>query len=167
LNSRRQQLVNLAAVDIFRDMAAEPLAELEALVVTHALGPGDAVAAASADGDAHLSIVVDGRVGIYYPGNPCGKVLVAEIAPGASFGEFSVISGEIGQSIAEALAPTTIAQIPGHAFERFLRANPDAAFLLLRKLIREVRSLDRQLSKRASGDTHLTALYQDLVRFTL
>lgn len=154
---------DLLATELFRDATPDDLAALGPATRQWALDRGETLDPT----DGAVSVVVEGAIGLYHPSAGDGRILLAELGPGDSFGEFAVISGETGVTTAEAKGPAVLARVPGEAFRAYLQANPAASYRLLRKLVGIVRSMDRRLSEKAGSDQFLASVYNNLVRFTL
>lgn len=162
-----QERSGLSAAEIFHGASPEALAMLEAGSMLQSFAAGDTIFAAESTSDPCVYVVIEGRAGIYRTNGADERLELAEIGPGGSFGEFSVIGGGHRSANAEALAPTALWQIPSSAFLTFLHDHPEVAINLLRKLVGLVRNLDDRLARKSSADHATTIVFEKLLRFTL
>ena len=159
--------VSLARAELFQGTTAEVLASLEAAARLHSLAAGEPILAGEASDAQNVYVVLEGKVGIYRPTEVAGDLLLAEIEPGGTFGEFSVVSGVNGFARAEALSTTVIAEIPGGVFHEVLRSDPSVSLALLQKLVRLVREMDARLAELSAQDQAVVGLHRLLVRYSL
>lgn len=74
--------------------------------------------------DASLFIIVEGKVEVI-AGDPRHGKRIAELAPGAFFGEMSLMTGERRSATVRALTDVKVLEITKPAIAPFLEANPE------------------------------------------
>lgn len=157
----------LRAAEIFQGALPEALATLEARSTLTTVDAGEPIYTPDLTSELSVYVVIDGSVGIYRSVDSNRRLELAEIGPGGSFGEFSVVVGAPHSASAEARAPTTLARIPADAFMEFLHNHPEVALNLLRKLVGLVRGLDDRLVRKSTADHATTIVFEKLLRFTV
>jgi CRP-like cAMP-binding protein len=160
-------LLDLSRADIFSDTPKGELTELEDVAQLCSFEPGQTVVEFDEPGERCLFVVVEGNVAIFHPVDHDAQVLLAEVGPGESFGELSVIEDTDGHAAAFASGPTLLARIPGAEFRSFLTDHPAVCLSLLKKLANGVRSLNAKLDDSATEDPLAAGLHRQLVRLTL
>jgi CRP/FNR family transcriptional regulator, cyclic AMP receptor protein len=110
----------------------------------------------------HIAVVLDGRVRVTREGRGRQQVVHSE-GPGGTLGEVPMFTAEPTPATATALAPTQCLILTRSTIERAMAADPNFAWLLLRRLADRVRHLVERLD-RLGLDTARTRLADLLLR---
>ncbi|MFQ5351370.1 MAG: cyclic nucleotide-binding domain-containing protein, partial [Thermoanaerobaculia bacterium] len=94
-----------------------------------------------------MYIIQDGQVEILRLGTK-GPQRLALLEKGDFFGEMSVLNELPRNATAAAVTDTRLVEINGATFDQMLRANPEIAIRIMRKLSLRVREADEQLGVR-------------------
>jgi CRP-like cAMP-binding protein len=86
------------------------------------------------EGDAseHLFVLLSGVVGVFYSSEDGVDVLVKIFGAPAVFGEMELIFGQPRQEYVECFEPCVVARMPADDFMRFMRADPEACYVMLK-----------------------------------
>ncbi len=103
--------------------------------------PPDRIIARQGEIGTGFFIVVSGAVRVVRDGET-----LAELGPGAFFGELSVIDREPRLAQVISSAPTTCLALAGWDFEEIIAEQPSVAMAILRELAGRLRELTRELS---------------------
>jgi CRP/FNR family cyclic AMP-dependent transcriptional regulator len=122
----------LKNIYLFKDLKANEVEQIAALVKTETLAPRDEVFA-EGDKAASLFIIKYGSVQIKRSGQNDG-VEVARLATGAHFGEMSFVDGESRSATATTLEKTEILKIDFAELTAFFEKNPGIAVKFYRSL---------------------------------
>ncbi len=82
------------------------------------------------DQSEHLFVLVKGVVGVFYSSEDGVDVLVKIFGAPAVFGEMELIFGQPRQEYVECFEPCTVARLPSGTFMRFMRADPEACYVM-------------------------------------
>jgi len=130
--------------DLFRDLSAEELAEIERISVTRALPRGFVLYTPGETGEA-LFLLRGGSVQIYRLSPEGRKLTIAHLLPLSFFGEMSCI----GQGMYDAYAETTddaeVMALNCADLERLLATKPQVARRILEAFGRRVLEAEQQL----------------------
>ena len=129
---KRAELVeHLRRNEIFARTGAEKLDHLAALaeVVSY-----DKEQRILEEGDAseHLFVLIKGVVGVFYSSEDGVDVLVKIFGAPAVFGEMELIFGQPRQEYVECFEPCIAARLPAKDFMRYMRADADACYVMLK-----------------------------------
>lgn len=159
--------VGLAVCDLFRGLVPDRLADLESRCRCLANRPGDIIVSPSAAVPHGVYVVLAGWVEVVIV-NPNGDdVMLAQLGPGAHFGEFAAIDGRPGSVTVRARTATVLAEIPPEVFRLLLRDEPAVALRLMERLVRLVRSLDVRVALLQDSHDQARMLHRELVLATL
>lgn len=129
--------------------------------------PGEIALSGDPDVAHGVMAIFEGSVEIYRPLNPSGDVVLAELGPGACFGEFAAVSGMNGSAMARAVERSLIADIPAETFVELLHEYPGLSVKLLHSLIRRVQELDGRITGLEANGHHVNQVYLELLRVVL
>jgi CRP/FNR family transcriptional regulator, cyclic AMP receptor protein len=156
------RLVNLAHCDLFRDLAADRIADLERRCRCVRFAAGDTILAAE-DNRAHNVFVVLQGTGEVLRRGPFGDfVLLATLHPGMYFGEFAAIDGRSGSATVRASSEAILAEIPREVFRLLLRDEPTVAWRMMERLIHVIRSLDSRVSGLQGCQEEVDRIHREL-----
>ncbi|HOW77211.1 MAG TPA: SulP family inorganic anion transporter [Candidatus Competibacteraceae bacterium] len=125
-----ERRIDLAEMDLCRDMQPLELAEFAAVLRPRELDSGERLFAAG-DGGAELYLVLRGRIDIRLPATVDRYKRLAIYGPGTVFGEIAFL--DPGPRAAEAVAvrPTELRVLNRADFNQLRKTHPDAAITLL------------------------------------
>lgn len=121
-------------------MAGDPF---KALTITYK--PGERIVAAGETG-ACMFVVQRGNVRLSRPTIDADSVEVATLEKGDFFGEAALLNSKPYGIDAEALTEADVVEIGASTFQRMLRANPEIAVRLMRKMSTRLTSLESRLT---------------------
>jgi len=84
------------------------------------------------DSSEHLFVLIQGVVGVFYSSADGVDVLVKIFGAPAVFGEMELIFGQPRQEYVECFEPCIAARLPAKAFMTFMRADPEACYVMLK-----------------------------------
>jgi CRP-like cAMP-binding protein len=132
-SDRRAEL--LSAATLFEGVDAAGMARLAAVVVEVDFA-ADHVIARQGDIGSGLFVITSGGVRVVRDGQQ-----IAELGPGAFFGELSVLDGQPRTAQVIATVPTTCLALSTWDFEAVVREEPSVALAILRGLAGRLRAL--------------------------
>ncbi|HZT00878.1 MAG TPA: Crp/Fnr family transcriptional regulator [Steroidobacteraceae bacterium] len=100
-----------------------------------------------------LFVILSGRVKIYLADEEGKEVLLSTLGPGEYFGEIMLDDGPRSATVMT-LEPSKFAVVTRSQFKEFLALHPEAAFDVIRSLIRRVRALTRTVGNLALLDVY-------------
>jgi CRP-like cAMP-binding protein len=106
---------------------------------------GDLIIAGPSTPEHGVFVVVEGTVSVVRSCVDGAGVLLAELGPYESFGEFATIDGRTGSATVTARSDCVLAELPRPLFEGLLHDCPEIAQELLRRLIALVRGLNERV----------------------
>jgi CRP/FNR family transcriptional regulator, cyclic AMP receptor protein len=139
-------LVDLAHCELFRDLAADRIADLERQCRCARFAAGDIILAAEDNRAHNVFVVLQGRAEVLRTGPSGAFVTLATLHPGMYFGEFSAIDGRSGSATIRAGSDATLAEIPREVFRLLLRDEPALAWRMMERLVHLIRSLDSRVA---------------------
>jgi CRP-like cAMP-binding protein len=135
----------LGRVPLFRSLRPNDVRRLAELATVRTY-KADAVIVKQDDTAVALYCVLSGKVRVERQGSGAETVTLAEMGPGAFFGEMALFDEFPRSASVVAVAPTECALISKWDFDKELKAHPEISRALLRVLCRRVRELDERLS---------------------
>lgn len=136
----------LQTVPLFKSLRSGELRRLAELASVHSYRAGGVIVKQD-DTAVALYCVLSGSARVLRESSGSeADVTLAELGPGAFFGEMSLLDDFPRSASVVATAPTQCALISKWDFEKELKAHPEIGLALLRVLSRRVRSLDEQLA---------------------
>lgn len=143
----------LKRTPLFADPKLEPAA-LEQLAAALDARRYPARARIFSEGDraAAMFVVAEGRVGIFKASGDA-RVLLAEIGPGACFGELALVDGGTRSADADALDDVELLELEARELDELLDRFPRLALCLLRATSKRLRSAGKQVAEEAKDDT--------------
>jgi CRP-like cAMP-binding protein len=133
----------LAVVPLLSRLGRRQLGRLAELAVTRPYREGATIVR---EGDTSISlyVVLSGRVRVE---RESGRVQVAELGRGGSFGEMGLMDDMPRSATVVAVEPTECALLAKWDFQNELRDDPDIALALLPVLTERIRMLDARLAE--------------------
>lgn len=134
----------LAAVDLFRDLDLQQLAEIERHTRTRPYRAGQTVV--GYQDDSHdVFFVLRGKLKVTIFSEAGREVSFRELQAGTSFGELSAIDGQPRSANVIALSDALVASMTAADFMATVRRYPEVAVCCLRKLALLVRALSERV----------------------
>lgn len=146
-------VTELASVPLFRELSADSLSTLSALMVTARYPAGATIFLAREPGDA-LYVITGGRVRIWVQDADGNRVTLSELGPGGFFGEMAVIDGGTRSANATAIDDCTLACLRRQSFEAFIGDHPKAALDVMRGLGVRLRQTNALVAERATRNAN-------------
>ena len=115
--------------------------------------PGGMLLDRSGENHRALFLVITGCLGVFVSDEHGGKRLVAQVPPGETVGEMSLISGEAQSAQVVALRDTELLRISPEGFENLTSRHPRVMFNLMRMLVHRLSETTRQAADRARPKT--------------
>lgn len=154
--------VNLARCDLFQNLPADRIADLERQCRCARFAAGDIILAAE-DNRAHNVFVVLQGTGEVLRRGPFGDfIFLATLHPGAYFGEFGAIDGRSGSATIRASSDAILAEIPREVFRLLLRDEPTVAWRLMERLVHLIRSLDSRVAGLQGCQEEVDRIHREL-----
>lgn len=136
----------LDKIDLFADLPAEALDEIERIVTWHSCVEGDVVF--DKDSDAlEVYFVVTGAVRILAHQAEDREVALADVVAGNYFGELAAIDRMARSAKVVATRPSLLASIDGDSFIDVMNKHPQVALKVIERLTRIIRNLDTRVTK--------------------
>lgn len=133
-------VVALREVDLFRHLPEAELATLARQVVNRPYARNTLVFSQGDEGDG-LYIVASGHVSINRANADGNELILAVYEPGESFGELALFDDEPRSASVVSIDDSSLLFLSRGAFRSFLKAHPDALFVCLQAVVRQVRRL--------------------------
>ena len=143
--SDRSKVAYLSETDLFRDMSARDLEQLERSTAMTTCARGTVFYTPAETGEV-LFILKQGRVNLYRMTAEGKKLVTATIEPGTVFGEMSLIGQGMLDTFAEATADCTLCVMSRTDIERLLREHPSVSIRLLELLARRLEEAEQRLA---------------------
>ncbi|WP_035763258.1 Crp/Fnr family transcriptional regulator [Arthrobacter sp. H20] len=138
----------LNAVELFADLTAEDLAELDRVSPPRLFHGGELVFSQSQPVSA-LFILKAGRIRIFRVAEDGRTLTIAILEPGAVFGEMLLMGMQMYDNYAEALEESTVCQLSAADVEDHFLSNPKLAVKISRLLGEQVARLEERLTDMA------------------
>ena len=143
--SERSKVAYLSETDLFRDMNARDLEQLERSTSMSTCARGTVFYTPGETGEV-LFILKQGRVNLYRMTAEGKKLVTATVEPGTVFGEMSLIGQDMLDTFAEAAADCTLCVMSRVDIERLLREQPSVSIRLLELLARRLEDAEQRLA---------------------
>ena len=134
----------LATVEPFSGLDPRELEQVAQVAVPRSFDRGEVIFREGDPGDT-CYVVRSGSVSIRREHMDGRTLALAELRPGAIFGELSMFGRETRSATAEALEPTALVAILSGDFQRVIRSSPDIALTMLEALADRVRRANERL----------------------
>jgi CRP-like cAMP-binding protein len=138
----RQNAKTLATVPLFTGFSARHLKRLAAEADELTFEPREAIVEEGMRGET-LFVVLSGKAKVTRGGRKVGEVL-----PGDFFGELSALDGGPRSATVAAETPVRVLRLFRHTLLELVRDEPGLIMKLLDGVVRRLREVDRQLSRR-------------------
>jgi CRP/FNR family cyclic AMP-dependent transcriptional regulator len=135
----------LSEVELFADLSADEIAEMDRMAPPHAFRNGDIVFSQSQPVTA-LFILKKGRVRIFRVTEDGKALTMAILEAGAVFGEMMLVGQRMYDNYAEAIEDSQICQLSVREVERHMLSDPRIAIRVSRYLGEQVARLEERLT---------------------
>ncbi|MGE5504512.1 MAG: Crp/Fnr family transcriptional regulator [Actinomycetota bacterium] len=141
----------LGRVDLFADLPAEAVREIEGRCNWHRFASGDQVFDKESD-TLDVYFVIEGAVRILTTVGDEREVALADVVAGNYFGELAAIDGMKRSARVVATRDSVLASLDGVGFLELMRRWPDIAVKVLARLTRIIRNLDTRVTQLSTQD---------------
>jgi CRP-like cAMP-binding protein len=167
LESIAQWPLDLARCELFRDLPADRMADLQRQCRCVRFAAGEIILAGE-DNNAHNVFVILQGTGEVLRKGPFGApVSLATLHPGMYFGEFSAIDGRSGSATVRASSDATLAEIPREVFRLLLRDEPAVAWRMMERLVHVIRCLDKRVAGLHGCQKEIERIHRELLLVNL
>lgn len=123
--------------------------------------PGGARLKREGDNDTALFLVVTGCLGVMVEDDTAGRRIIAQIPPGETVGEVSLLTGDEHSAELVALRDTEVLRIGQDVFETLAARHPRVMFDMMRVLARRLHETTRAVRERVQPKTFALVPLQD------
>lgn len=159
--------VDLRACELFDELRADRVAELESQCRCARYEKGEVILRAGDDDEHSVFVLLHGRAKVSRRTPSGHNTVLAEIGPGMYFGEFGAIDGRSGSATVQAGSEAMVALIPRDIFRLLLRDEPTVALRIMERLVRLIRSLDERVAGLHGAHEEFDRLHRDLLLVNL
>jgi len=138
----------LARVPLFADLSERELEQLAQVAVPRTYEPGEAVFREGDSGDT-CYIVREGSVRVTRRHSDGRVITLAELRPGAIFGELAMFGGETRSASVEALERTRALAILSGDIRRIMIQHPEIAVAMLENLADRLRGANERIARQS------------------
>ena len=138
----------LGRVPLFSDMNERDLKELAQVAVPRTYDEGESVFREGDTGDT-CYVVREGSVRVTRRHSDGRVITLAELRPGAIFGELAMFGGETRSASVEALEPTRALAILSGDIRRLMLAHPEIAVKMLEGLANRLRAANERIARQS------------------
>ncbi|MER2598988.1 MAG: Crp/Fnr family transcriptional regulator [Caldilineales bacterium] len=146
--SAKSKLGFLADVELFRDLSAKEIEDLERLITISPVKRGKVFYRPEDTGEV-LFILESGRVQLYRISPEGKKLVIADLGPGALFGEMPLLGQQLHNTFAEATADCVICSMSRKDLERLFLSRPQVAIRVLDMTGKRLREVESRLQSMA------------------
>jgi CRP-like cAMP-binding protein len=159
-NSKR---AGLSQIEIFQDLSPQEVDEMDRTTTMSTCESGRVFYAPHETGEV-LFLLKSGRVQLYRLSPEGKKLVVAELGPGAIFGEMSLVGQGMHNTFAEAMLDCTLCVMSRVDVERLLMDKPQVAIRFMEAMATRLQEIESKLEDLAfkSIPARLAALLIDL-----
>lgn len=144
----KSKLGFLADVELFQDLSPKEIEDLERLITISPVKRGKVFYRPEETGEV-LFILESGRVQLYRISPEGKKLVIADLGPGALFGEMPLLGQQLHNTFAEATADCVICSMSRKDLERLFLSRPQVAIRVLDMTGRRLREVESRLQSMA------------------
>jgi len=115
--------------------------------------PGGTLLPRDGENERALFLVVTGALGVFVEDETSRRMMVAQVSPGETVGEMSLISGETHSAQLVALRDTELLRISRDGFQALMARHPHVVLNLMRILVRRLQVSSRRMPERIRPKT--------------
>lgn len=139
----------LALLPMFESLSVEEVKQLAGLLTEVSYKSGETIFYEKQRGDA-MYVLRGGAVRIWVHDEDVSRVTLAELQPGAFFGELAVLDGSERSATAETIQDSTLYRLSREDFHRFLLTHPMVALNMIREMGKRLRQTNQLVSQRVT-----------------
>jgi uncharacterized membrane protein len=139
----------LCLLPMFESLTEDEIKQLAGLLTEVSYKADEKIFYEKEPGDA-MYVLRAGAVRIWVHDEDVSKVTLAELQPGAFFGELAVLDGSERSATAEALQDSTLYRLSREDFQCFLLAHPPVALNMIREIGKRLRQTNQLVSQRVT-----------------
>lgn len=143
---QQTKLTYLSNIDIFRDLSASELAEMDRQITMSSCESGKIFYMPEDSGEV-LFLLKKGRVQLYRISPNGKKLVVSTLGPGAIFGEMSLVGQGMHNTFAESVDECLLCVMSRADVERLMKEKPQVAFRFVESLGDRVTHLESRLEE--------------------
>lgn len=164
---KNQKTQYLNKMDVFQDLSEDDVGRIDRSTTMTTCKPGRVFYAPEETGEV-LFLLKQGRVQLYRLSPDGKKLVVAELGPGAIFGEMSLVGQGMHNTFAESVTDCTICVMSRQDVRRLIQANPPVALRFLEAMAHRLQEAETKLEELAFKDipSRLAGLLLDLAAKT-
>lgn len=144
-----EQASALLPLPMFESLTEDEIKQLAGFLTEVSYKAGETIFYEKEPGDA-MYILRAGLVRIWVHDEDVKEVTLAELQPGAFFGELAVLDGSERSATAEAIKDSTLYRLSREDFHRFLLNHPPVALNMIREMGARLRQTNQLVSQRAT-----------------
>lgn len=144
-----EQTRTLALLPMFESLTVDELEHLARLLTEVSYKAGETIFYEKEPGDA-MYLLRAGAVRIWVHDEDVHEVTLAELQPGAFFGELAVLDGSERSATAEVIQDSTLYRLSREDFHQFLLAHPSVALSMIREMGKRLRQTNQLVSQRVT-----------------
>lgn len=141
----------LNKIDVFQDLSADKVGEIDPSTTMTTCKPGRVFYGAEESGEV-LFLLKKGRVQLYRLSPEGKKLVIAELGPGAIFGEMSLVGQGLHNTFAESMTECTLCVMSRQDVRRIIQANPAVAIRFMEAMAYRLREAEAKLEDLAFKD---------------
>ncbi|MDF1500491.1 MAG: Crp/Fnr family transcriptional regulator [Anaerolineales bacterium] len=146
-----QKTQYLNKMDVFQDLSEDDVGRIDRSTTMTTCKPGRVFYAPEETGEV-LFLLKQGRVQLYRLSPDGKKLVVAELGPGAIFGEMSLVGQGMHNTFAESVTDCTICVMSRQDVRRLIQANPPVALRFLEAMAHRLQETEIKLEELAFKD---------------
>lgn len=139
----------LAMLPMFETLTEDEIKQLARLLREVSYKAGETIFYEKEPGDA-MYVLRAGAVRIWVHDEDVSKVTLAELQPGAFFGELAVLDGSERSATAEVIQDSTLYRLSREEFHSFLLSHPAVALNMIREMGKRLRQTNQLVSQRVT-----------------
>lgn len=144
-----EQTRTLALLPMFESLTGDEIEQLARLLTEVSYKAGETIFYEKEPGDA-MYLLRAGAVRIWVHDEDVHEVTLAELQPGAFFGELAVLDGSERSATADVIQDSTLYRLSQGDFHQFLLAHPSVALNMIREMGKRLRQTNQLVSQRVT-----------------
>lgn len=139
----------LCLLPMFESLTEDEIKQLAGLLTEVSYKAGETIFYEKEPGDA-MYILRAGAVRIWVHDEDVSEVTLAELQPGAFFGELAVLDGSERSATADVIQDSALYRLSREDFHRFLLSHPAVALNMIREMGKRLRQTNQLVSQRVT-----------------
>ncbi|MBI3757761.1 MAG: Crp/Fnr family transcriptional regulator, partial [Deltaproteobacteria bacterium] len=146
LDDSSKKLAYLVQINLFEELGMDDLKQIERAMPMLVCSPGKVLYRPNETGEV-IFFLKEGRVHLYRMGSKERKILIAEVGPGAIFGEMALTGHGMYDTYAETIEESLICVMGRRDAGNFILSRPSVALRLLRVIFNRIRNMEDRLEQ--------------------